>query len=158
MTSAVSGGRSHRAAILALALVPAVLFAPALAGGVFFQRDLHAYWQPQVETLVRVVAEGALPLWDPYEGFGLPAAESLACGVPTLVSTDRALLEVTGDAALAVDDHSVESIAAGLERLLLDEDLRAKLAEAGPRHVARFTWEAAARTVLDVYKTVVGSR
>ncbi|HEU0105870.1 MAG TPA: YfhO family protein [Vicinamibacteria bacterium] len=72
MTSAVSGGRSHRAAILALALVPAVLFAPALAGGVFFQRDLHAYWQPQVETLVRVVADGALPLWDPYEGFGLP--------------------------------------------------------------------------------------
>ena len=72
MTSAVSVGRSHRAAILALTLVPAVLFAPALAGGVFFQRDLHAYWQPQVETLVRVVTEGALPFWDPYEGFGLP--------------------------------------------------------------------------------------
>jgi hypothetical protein len=68
----VSGGLSDRLAILALALVPAVLFAPALAGGVFFQRDIHAYWQPQVETLVRVVAEGALPLWDPYEGFGLP--------------------------------------------------------------------------------------
>jgi hypothetical protein len=72
VTSAVSGGVSNRAAILALALVPAVLFAPALAGGVFFQRDIHAYWQPQVETLVRVVAEGAPPLWDPYEGFGLP--------------------------------------------------------------------------------------
>jgi hypothetical protein len=72
VTPGVFGGLSDRAAILVLALVPAVLFAPALAGGVFFQRDLHAYWQPQVETLVRVVAEGALPLWDPYEGFGLP--------------------------------------------------------------------------------------
>jgi membrane protein YfhO len=68
----VTGSRSDRAAALVLALVPAVLFAPALAGGVFFQRDIHAYWQPQVETLVRVVAEGASPLWDPYEGFGLP--------------------------------------------------------------------------------------
>ncbi len=68
----MTGGRSDQAAVLALALVPAILFAPALAGGVFFQRDLHAYWQPQVETLVRVVAEGALPLWDSYEGFGLP--------------------------------------------------------------------------------------
>ena len=72
MTSGVSGRLPDGVAILALALVPALLFAPALAGGVFFQRDLHAYWQPQVETLVRVVREGALPLWDPYEGFGMP--------------------------------------------------------------------------------------
>jgi glycosyltransferase involved in cell wall biosynthesis len=89
-----------------------------------------------------------------YEGFGLPAAEALACGTPTLVSTDGALREVVGDAALAVDARSVEDIAAGLERLLLDEALRAKLAELGPGQVAGFTWEAAARTVLDVYKTL----
>jgi len=68
----MTGRRSDQAAALLLALVPAVLFAPALTGGVFFQRDIHAYWQPQVETLVRVMAEGAAPLWDPYEGFGLP--------------------------------------------------------------------------------------
>ena len=68
----MTGRRSDQVAALLLALVPAVLFAPALTGGVFFQRDIHAYWQPQVETLVRVMAEGAAPLWDPYEGFGLP--------------------------------------------------------------------------------------
>jgi glycosyltransferase involved in cell wall biosynthesis len=89
-----------------------------------------------------------------YEGFGLPAAEALACGKPTLVSRDGALHEVVGDAALAVDARSVEDIAAGLERLLLDEALRARLAELGPGQVAPFTWEAAARTVLDVYTKV----
>jgi glycosyltransferase involved in cell wall biosynthesis len=89
-----------------------------------------------------------------YEGFGLPAAEALACGTPTLVSTDGALREVVGNAAVAVDPRSVEEIAAGLERLLLDEALRARLAEFGPRQVARFTWEAAARTVLGVYEKV----
>ena len=68
----MTGRRSDLAAALLLALVPAVLFTPALTGGVFFQRDIHGYWQPQVETLVRVMAQGAAPLWDPYEGFGLP--------------------------------------------------------------------------------------
>lgn len=89
-----------------------------------------------------------------YEGFGLPAAEALACGVPTLVSNDGALSEVVGDAALKVDARSVDDIAGGLARLLEDEPLRDRLAEAGPRQVAQFTWEAAARTVLDVYAKV----
>lgn len=39
---------------------------------VFFQRDVHAYWYPMVATFVRVLGQGELPLWDPYEGFGLP--------------------------------------------------------------------------------------
>jgi glycosyltransferase involved in cell wall biosynthesis len=89
-----------------------------------------------------------------YEGFGLPAAEALACGVPTLVSNDGALSEVVGNAALCVDAFDVEAIAGGLERLLLDDALRARLSAAGPAQIARFTWENAARTVLDVYKKV----
>lgn len=89
-----------------------------------------------------------------YEGFGMPAAEALACGVPTLVSTDGALKEVTGDAALAVDPTSLEDIAAGLQRLLTDEALREELALSGPIQAAQFTWEAAARTVLGVYEGV----
>ena len=89
-----------------------------------------------------------------YEGFGLPPAEALACGVPTLVSNDGALQEVVGDAALKVDALSVDQITAGLERLLEDEALRAKLSSAGPGQVAQFTWQGAARTVLDLYTRV----
>lgn len=89
-----------------------------------------------------------------YEGFGLPAGEALACGVPTLVSTDGALSEVVGEAALAVDPLSVEAIARGMERLLVDEELRSRLREEGPGRAARFTWDRAAETVLDVYHRV----
>ena len=39
---------------------------------VFFQRDVLSYWYPMVTTFVQVVGHGELPLWDPYEGFGLP--------------------------------------------------------------------------------------
>jgi len=89
-----------------------------------------------------------------YEGFGLPAAEALACGVPTVVSNDGALSEVVGDAAIKVDARSVESIANGLESALYDDILRGKLRAEGPSRVARFTWEAAARTMLDVYTSL----
>ena len=92
-----------------------------------------------------------------YEGFGLPAAEALACGTPTLVSKDGALHEVTGGAALAVDAQSARDIAAGLRRLMEDGDLRAALSKKSPGQVAPFTWEASARTVLRVYREVGGS-
>ena len=89
-----------------------------------------------------------------YEGFGLPAAEALACGVPTVVSNDGALSEVVGDAAVKVDAMSVESIADGLASALYDETLRARLRAEGPPRVAMFTWEAAARTMLGVYTSL----
>jgi glycosyltransferase involved in cell wall biosynthesis len=87
-----------------------------------------------------------------YEGFGLPAAEALACGTPTLVSTDGALAEVVGDAALAVDPHSTEAITLGLRRLLEDDNLRARLQAEGLAQVAQFAWDAAAEKVLAVYE------
>jgi glycosyltransferase involved in cell wall biosynthesis len=86
-----------------------------------------------------------------YEGFGLPAAEALACGTPTLVSTDGALGEVVGEAALVADPKSPESIASGLQRLIEDDTLRATLSQAGPRQVAQFTWHSAAEKVLETY-------
>lgn len=106
----------------------------------------------QLPLLYNMAAVFAYPSL--YEGFGLPVAEALACGVPALVSTDGALAEVVGETALVVDATSVEDIASGLERLLVDEMLRERLSSAGPQQVAPFTWEAAARTVLHVYKEV----
>jgi glycosyltransferase involved in cell wall biosynthesis len=80
-----------------------------------------------------------------YEGFGLPVAEALASGTPVLTSNVSALPEVTGEAALLVDPGDVEAISGGMRRLLEDEDLGARLSEAGPKRAGRFTWEATAR-------------
>lgn len=91
-----------------------------------------------------------------YEGFGLPAAEALACGTPTLVSRDGALREVVGDAALMVDAESVEDIARGLGQIVCDTELRERLRKSGPRQVARFTWDEAAKTVLQIYRGARG--
>jgi glycosyltransferase involved in cell wall biosynthesis len=93
-----------------------------------------------------------------YEGFGLPVAEAMMSGTPTLVSGDGALEEVAGDAAVRVEATSVESIADGLRRMLTDEGLRGRLRMEGPLQVQGFTWDAAAEKVLALYGSVVGSR
>lgn len=84
-----------------------------------------------------------------YEGFGLPVLEAMACGCPVLASRCFSLPEVCGDAALYVDPLAIDSIAAGLERLAGEEPLRASLRERGLRRARRFSWDDAARQVLD---------
>jgi glycosyltransferase involved in cell wall biosynthesis len=82
-----------------------------------------------------------------YEGFGLPVLEAMACGTPVLTSDVSALPEVAGGAAVLVEPRSVDSIREGMERLLTDERLRARLVEAGMARAATFSWtETAERT------------
>ncbi|MEO8601335.1 MAG: glycosyltransferase family 1 protein [bacterium] len=93
-----------------------------------------------------------------YEGFGLPLLEAMACGTPVIASGTAALAEVAGDAALLVDPADVEGLAAAMARLLDDPALRHRLADAGARRAAGYTWEHTARRTLAVYDEVLGRR
>jgi glycosyltransferase involved in cell wall biosynthesis len=85
-----------------------------------------------------------------YEGFGLPALEGMACGVPVVASYAGALPEVCGDAALLVDPTAY-GIATGISRVLEDAELGRELRARGRDRVACFSWDAAARAHLDAY-------
>lgn len=89
-----------------------------------------------------------------FEGFGLPPLEAMACGTPVVVGDNSALPEVVGEAGLRVEATSLEAIEQAMERLLLDEVLRRRLAEAGRVQAARFTWDECARRTLEVYRAV----
>src|SRR5712692_8398622 len=74
------------APLLGPVLVVLAVFPEALFGGrVFFDRDIGAYWLPHAATFVRILAQGSWPLWNPYEGFGLPllADPSVQVAYPT---------------------------------------------------------------------------
>lgn len=79
-----------------------------------------------------------------YETFGHPVLEAFAFGKPLLTSATGATAEVAGGAARLVDPYDVDSIAEGLRDVLLDEGLRTRLREAGPKRAAEFTWERCA--------------
>lgn len=83
-----------------------------------------------------------------YEGFGLPLLDAMRLGLPALVGDRGALPELAGGAAVVVDPESTEAITAGLRRLLAEAPLRRRLATAGRKRAAAFSWRSAAEQVL----------
>jgi glycosyltransferase involved in cell wall biosynthesis len=81
-----------------------------------------------------------------YEGFGFPALEALAIGAPLVLSTSGSLPEVAPSNAIFVDPYSVESIAAGIRLVLLQEHDPEKARE----HARRFRWESTTSEILEL--------
>jgi glycosyltransferase involved in cell wall biosynthesis len=89
-----------------------------------------------------------------YEGFGLPALEAAARGLPLVVADRPALSEVSGPAALLVDPRDAEAVAAALLRVLREPDLRRDLLTRGRDLVKRHSWAETARLTRDVFARV----
>ncbi|AKD53614.1 glycosyltransferase family 4 protein [Spirosoma radiotolerans] len=76
-----------------------------------------------------------------YEGFGLPPLEAMACGCPVIVSSTSSLPEVCGEkAALYINPLEVDSIADGLQSVLLNENIRKQLILEGSLRCKEFSW------------------
>ncbi len=104
-------------------------------------------------ALVRLYAHAKMFIFPSrYEGFGLPPLEAMASGVPVICSNAASLREVAGNAALMFDPDDVDALAGHIARLWEDEALRKDLIARGTANAARFSWDACARQVGEVYR------
>jgi glycosyltransferase involved in cell wall biosynthesis len=123
-------------------------------------RDRVRFLGAIAEEDLPVLYSGALAFVFPsmYEGFGLPPLEAMACGVPVACSQIPSLRETLGDAALLFDAKDPASIAAALERVIRDEELRTDLQSRGLRRAAELTWDLAAKKTMDIYRLAANSK
>jgi glycosyltransferase involved in cell wall biosynthesis len=87
-----------------------------------------------------------------YEGFGLPVAEAMACGVPVVTSDRSSLPEVVGDSGVLVNPQHTQELAAAVVALLGDGERRRELGRRAVRRAERYSWDTAAARMEEVFE------
>jgi len=87
-----------------------------------------------------------------YEGFGLPALESMACGTGVIFGKNGALPEVVGAAGIPADPADSLDIALAMERLHDNRALRKELRNLALKRAAGFSWSSTAQKTLETYE------
>ena len=105
---------------------------------------------PDLEALFAQATVLAFP--SRFEGFGAPALEAMAGGVPVVAADATALPWVVGDAGVLVDPDDVDAWAAALSRVVDDPAEAARLSAAGRERARAFTWDAAASALVAGYR------
>lgn len=131
--------------------VPALVDQLGLAGAVEFVSGVTD------ERIVELYAEAEVAVVPSlYEGFSLPAAEAMACGVPVVATTGGALPEVVGadgECARTVVPGDPSALAAMVLQVLGDEHERARLGTSGrARVLERFTWRTHAEGLVAMWR------
>jgi glycosyltransferase involved in cell wall biosynthesis len=94
-----------------------------------------------------------LPSFD--EGFGVPALEAMAAGVPVIASNRGALPEVIGEGGTLLEPQDVHAFAAAMQRVACDDSWAASQGAAGLARAASFTWRATALHLRQAYVDAV---
>jgi glycosyltransferase involved in cell wall biosynthesis len=91
------------------------------------------------------------------EGFGLPLAESMACGTPIVATTAGSIPEVVGDAGLLVPPMNATALAEALQTLLADSELRQMLGARGVKRARDiYSQDNMVTQTLAVYRSYLG--
>jgi len=93
-----------------------------------------------------------------YEGFGLPAAESMACGTPVVATRVGALPEVLGDdgAGILVPPRDSGSLAKAILQILKDDSQKKKMGSKGRQRAENlFSWKKVAEKTVEVYQELL---
>lgn len=109
---------------------------------------------PDEELVVLLNVSSVLVLPSFLEGFGLPAVEAAACGLPVIATTQSPLPKLLGAGGLFLDPRDRAGWKDALQDVLADAELRRKMSAAGAQAARQLTWEHAARQMLNVFHKI----
>ncbi|MDP3973634.1 MAG: glycosyltransferase family 1 protein [Candidatus Daviesbacteria bacterium] len=89
-----------------------------------------------------------------WEGFGIPVLEAMACGVPTLISNNSSLPEITGKGGIKFDPYSVDQIEQAIRTIISDKKLWQKYSKEALIQSKKYSWKKMAREVKRVFEIV----
>ncbi|MCY1268003.1 D-inositol-3-phosphate glycosyltransferase [compost metagenome] len=108
------------------------------------------------EELANLFAGARLLLFPSlYEGFGLPVLESMACGVPVVLTRTSALPEVAGEAGTYVEQGDAVGMSGAIAALLEDHPRWQRLSALGIDRAENFTWQRCADITAATYRQAV---
>jgi glycosyltransferase involved in cell wall biosynthesis len=113
----------------------------------------------ELPELVREYSTGRIAVVPSFfEGFGFPASEAMACGIPVIANAAGALPEVVGSdgsAGLIVPPRNPPALAAAISELLADPKRAERMGRVARERVLRlFRWDRAAAELVQVFEEV----
>ena len=133
-------------------LVPRLIERFGLEGRVIIQDRFL-----ETPELVREYSTGRIAVVPSFfEGFGFPASEAMACGLPVIANAAGALPEVIGSdgrAGRLVPPRDPRALAAAIAELLADPALQARMGRKARQRIEKsFRWSEAAERLIDVFE------
>lgn len=90
-----------------------------------------------------------------FEGFGLPALEAMALGLPVVSSDKTSLPEILGRAAIYFNPEDESEMKAKIKLVINDEKLRQDLISRGLEQIKKYSWSQCAEKTLEVYNEIL---
>lgn len=120
-------------------------------------RLVRISWLEHADILAAMASSELLVSPSEGETFCMPLAEAMAVGTPIVTADTSVAREVCGDAAVYAELRDAGALADAILRVHGDSMLRAQMGDAGLQRAARFTWDNAAREVVNLLLEVCGS-